>query len=303
MCVSPVYKMINNRWQPLQCGGCPDCKRRRIDAWVFRMLQEEKRSISAHFITLTYDTAHVPISPNGYMTLTKGYDLVKRKKPTKKGNWYKKKDRCCFTKFMKRLRKISSDDNIKYYACGEYGEDKSRPHWHAIVFNVSDDNAYKKAWSLDGCLIGRVDVGTVTDKSIAYTCGYINKRKFATKHARDDRVPEFSLMSKGLGENFVTPATKRYYSADLSRMYLTKDGGDRIAMPRYYRNRILDEDQRAMQGSIVELAIGKSNSEDYERYLQHYGQNNQLTYSEYVQRIRESKVQSFYSQSKKRNYD
>lgn len=283
MCVSPVYKVINGRWLPLGCGGCPDCKRKRIDAWVFRMLQEEKRSTSAHFITLTYDSAHVPISTNGYMTLTKG--------PSN-----------CFTRFMKRLRKLCPHDQIKYYACGEYGENRSRPHWHAIVFNVSDENAYKQAWSLDGCLIGRVDVGTVTSKSIAYTCGYINKRKFATKHSRDDRVPEFSVMSKGLGENFVTPAISRYYQSDLSRMYLTKEGGDRIAMPRYYRNRILDEDQRAFQGSIVELAIGQKNSDDYARYLELYP-NNELSYHDYIQRNREAVVHSFYSQSKKRNYD
>ena len=43
-----------------------------------------------------------------------------------------------FQKFIKRLRK---DYDIKYFACGEYGDKTLRPHFHAILFgvNFSDD--------------------------------------------------------------------------------------------------------------------------------------------------------------------
>ena len=40
-----------------------------------------------------------------------------------------------FQLFMKRLRKEFAPNNIRFYMCGEYGEDFSRPHFHALLFN------------------------------------------------------------------------------------------------------------------------------------------------------------------------
>jgi len=276
-CLSPVYRNVKEQWLPVPCGGCVSCRRRRTDAWVFRMLQEEKRSTSAFFITLTYDPAHVPISPNGFMTL----------------------DKAEFPRFMKRLRKLT-DAKLKYYACGEYGTDNKRPHYHAIIFNVPDEALIFEAWSLDGVNFGRVDVGQVSDKSIAYTVAYASKHNWHPDHSRDDRVPEFSLMSKGLGSNYVTPAVSKYHKADLSRMYLTKEGGDKIAMPRYYRDRIFDEDERAAQPSIIELSVGEKNTANYKRFLRLYGDTD-LTYLQYLQTQRDAAVNSFRSSIKTRN--
>ena len=82
------------------CGKCPNCKKRRVNEWVFRLQEEDKVSSTSYFITLTYDTVVVPISPNGFMTL-------------------KKRD---LQLFWKRLRKaIGKGPKIRYYAVGEYG--------------------------------------------------------------------------------------------------------------------------------------------------------------------------------------
>ena len=35
--------------------------------------------------------------------------------------------------FWKRLRKARTP-GIRYYACGEYGDQTARPHYHAIIF-------------------------------------------------------------------------------------------------------------------------------------------------------------------------
>jgi len=37
---------------------------------------------------------------------------------------------------MKRLRKHYSGRTIRYYMCGEYGENMGRPHYHAVFFNL-----------------------------------------------------------------------------------------------------------------------------------------------------------------------
>jgi len=257
-CISPYYAYVSDRWIPTPCGRCPPCKKRRVDSWVFRLLQEDKVSWSAHFVTLTYDPDHVPISPNGFMTLTKG-------KHKEGKRWI---DDCCFTKYMKRLRKLVKSEcpgeyrPIKYYACGEYGSQNKRPHWHAIIFNVPDEDMFFRAWSHKGVNFGDVHVGDVSGDSVAYCMKYIDKRSDPF-HARDDRVREFSLMSKSLGASYLTSDVLSYHKSDISRLFITLPGGFRIAMPRYYKDRIFDADERAAQGSIVDLAVGKSNSDNY----------------------------------------
>ena len=41
-----------------------------------------------------------------------------------------------FKKFMKRLRKRFKGKRIRFYMCGEYGEQFDRPHFHACIFGV-----------------------------------------------------------------------------------------------------------------------------------------------------------------------
>jgi len=108
MCDSPFFVLPKAAVEkvPVPCGRCPPCKLRRVNGWVFRMLEEEKVSSSSHFVTLTYDTSTVPISDNGFMTL-------------------RKRD---FQLFMKRLRKLCLDAKLKDYAVGEYGTNYKRPH-------------------------------------------------------------------------------------------------------------------------------------------------------------------------------
>lgn len=278
-CISPFYRQKGEDWIPLPCGRCPPCKKRRIDGWVFRMMQELKRSEYAHFVTLTYDVKFLPISPNGHMTL----------------------DKSAFPLYMKRLRKLCPDVKLKYYACGEYGTKGSRPHYHAIIFNVPNEEFFFKAWSVDGENLGIVHVGQVSPDSIAYTTGYINKGQGMTPRRGDDRVPEFSLMSKGLGANYVTDAIKDYHVADLSRNYLTKDGGGIIAMPRYYRERIFNDDERSVQQGLAQIALGKSNSEQYEYFLTHYSKVKGYTYDMFLESNKLGEVDAFYNNQKKRS--
>lgn len=210
---------------PVPCGKCPNCLARRVSSWSFRIMQETKRSLSAHFITLTYDTSHVPITPAGFMEIRKR-DLQL---------------------FFKRLRKASPKCvAIKYYAVGEYGGNTKRPHYHIILFNAQLP-LIQPAWSL-----GQVNYGDergVTMAAAGYCLKYISK-KWRPMHHNDDRQPPFALMSKGLGDNYLTDAMKAWHLADLdNRMYCNLLDGKKITMPRYYKEKVYSETQRKVAGA------------------------------------------------------
>ncbi len=241
-CHSPLYlprhKGRPEAKIPIGCGKCPYCKRRRVNSWVFRLLQEDRVSLSSYFVTLTYDKYFLPVSKKNRPTLVKT-DLQK---------------------FFRKLRKLQSrDKSIKYYACGEYGTKNSRPHYHAIVFNVLDTESFYKAWTRS-CPIrggtkahqmGKIDIGSVSGASIAYTAKYIDKKTRIPQYKGDDRKPEFSIMSKKLGINYITSQIIKYHKADLRRMYVTHIGGIKTPMPKYYRNLIFNEDERRKQRKII----------------------------------------------------
>ena len=222
-CVTPFYKkeLIKGQHIPFPCGKCPPCKKRRTSGWSFRLTKEGERSNSALFITLTYDTDYVPISHNGFMTL-KLEDLQK---------------------FFKRLRKISNE-KLKYYAVGEYGSTKKRPHYHIILFNANKENI-ARAWALNNKSIGTYHIGNVSDASIGYTLKYMSKKSQIPIHQNDDRKKEFSVMSKGLGSNYITEAMIKWHKDSLEqRMYVPIKDGKKIAMPRYYKDKMYTEEEK-----------------------------------------------------------
>ena len=91
-----------------------------------------------------------------------------------------------FQDFMKRLRK--SHSGVRFYMCGEYGEDFSRPHYHALLFNCSFPDRKKHSTGDSGSVIytsealsklwpfGFSSIGDVTFESAAYCSRYIMKK-------------------------------------------------------------------------------------------------------------------------------
>lgn len=221
---------------PVPCGKCPECKKRRASSWSFRLMKEYERAVSGSFVTLTYDSDNIPLSKNGFMTLRKE-DLQK---------------------FFKRLRKLHpSGTPIKYYAVGEYGENYKRPHYHIILFNANTDLIHK-AWKF-----GHIHIGTLTEASVGYTLKYMSKAKATKLFARDDRAPEKSYMSKGLGENYLTPQMIQWHkNKPTERVYAVTSDSKKIALPRYYRNKIYNEEERVLiqkqahvQNQIIEAQL------------------------------------------------
>ncbi|WNK13552.1 MAG: replication initiator protein [Microvirus sp.] len=216
-CMIPI-RTRHGDWVP--CGRCNECTTRRISGWTFRLSIEEKYSTSAHFITLTYAPEHVPTSPVGKrLTLHKPHVQA----------------------FIRKLRKSSYwGNNIKYYAVGEYGTLLQRPHYHLLLFNVPSLELLQPAWPH-----GQIYYGSITPASVGYCFKYLCKERKIPAYKADDRCPEFGLFSKHLGKGYITPEMKAWHLDDLkNRMYIPMPGGGKIAMPRYYKERIYTPGQR-----------------------------------------------------------
>ena len=248
-CNSPYHKMNEKTkcMDTLPCGKCVECIARRISGWSFRLRKEGERSSSSFFLTLTYDTKYVPITEKGYMTLD-------RQDPTK---WLKR--------LRKHIFKQGKQTKIKYYLCGEYGSERDRPHYHVIIFNVELEDLIgktnaimalnNKELMLNGKFnfncptwgLGSITIGDVSNASIGYVLKYMVKdpKKPIPRHANDDRIPIFSNMSKGLGDNYLNEQNIKWHKNDINnRYYIPIEDGKKIAMPRYYKQKMFTDWQR-----------------------------------------------------------
>lgn len=223
MCLAPITlkretkTMQGSLTNVVPCGKCPRCLKRRLNAWAFRLVKEMEQSTSAIFLTLTYENA--PTSFNGHHTLIKSD----------------------YQKFTKRLRKNLQNSNIKYYACGEYGTTTQRPHYHAIVFNLPQTWITNSNKLLDIWGHGHINISPCNIATIKYVCKYVMKGKFTPTTDHDDRNSDFSIMSKKMGLNYLTPQIIRYHQDNL-KSFITLPGGIPTSMPRYFRDKIFTKE-------------------------------------------------------------
>jgi len=143
------------------CGQCIGCRVEHSRAWALRCVHEAQTHEQNCFITLTYDDEHLP----QYGEL-------------RKDHWQK---------FIKSLRKRLSPRKVRYFHCGEYGEQLQRPHYHALLFGwtPSDKELHstrdgiplyvspmtQKLWGR-----GFVTIGELNYQTAAYTARYTMKK-------------------------------------------------------------------------------------------------------------------------------
>lgn len=232
-CLKPMY--FPDQQQFIPCARCAGCLQNRISQWAFRLMQEEKYSTTSDFVTLTYDWENVPITSDRRLTVSKR-DLqlfIKRLRQCQR-----RKE----TKYFKRKKLPRSSwtySKLKYYGVSEYGGRTSRPHYHLILFNA-DRASVESAWTM-----GTVHFGYVTSASVGYTLKYLNKTSRIGLSPKDTRKPVFSLMSTKLGINYLTPQMMYWHKNDLqNRMYVQTRDKVKISMPRYYKLKIYEQQEK-----------------------------------------------------------
>jgi len=205
----------------IPCGQCKGCRWEKTRQWAIRITNEASLNENNCFITLTYDDKHLP------------HDLSLHKEH--------------FQLFMKSLREKYYPKKIRYYHCGEYGDENYRPHYHAIIFGHTFPNLYlapmkqKKDYKLycsdDLTKLwkrGFHAIGDVNFQTAAYCARYIMK-KITGNRAKEhyqrviykdsqnyaigqivDVLPEYTTMSlkPGIGEKWLKKWYKDIYPSD-----------------------------------------------------------------------------------------
>ena len=206
------------RGVPFPCGQCLPCRINRRRLWTHRLLLESYEHSDSIFITLTYADEYLP----EFASL----------------------DKKSIQLFLKRFRKSITPRKIRFYACGEYGSQTHRPHYHAIIFGASllDGEQVARAWPF-----GRVHVAECNRHTIQYVAGYVTK-KFIKKE--DDRVQEFATMSRkpGLGFGMVEKLSSLISNPKYSHLFVgnkaipdgLRHGSAFLPFDRYIKNKLCE---------------------------------------------------------------
>lgn len=208
MCKRPLNRSFEDgRNLLLPCGKCLACRIRRRSVWTIRLLHENSVHQRSRFITLTYRDDTLPMRGNDPRGILVKSDLQN---------------------FFKRYRKLSRIPGLKYYACGEYGEQGDRPHYHAIVFGDSPgEQELNSYWGL-----GRCSSDPVNGKSIAYVAGYVSKKLGLRDYSgQESRPAPFQISSQGLGLKW---AQENVYEVLYEAAVLR--GTRKLPIPRAYLN-------------------------------------------------------------------
>lgn len=218
------------------CGQCLGCKMERSRQWAIRCMHEASLYEQNCFVTLTYKDECLP-DQNSLE-----YEP--------------------FQLFMKRLRKRYRN-KIRFYMCGEYGEEGNRPHFHACLFNHNfEDKKFFKRTSTGSILYtseildslwkhqGWATIGDVTFESAAYVARYIMKKvngdpRNLTYQEIDRetgevyyRTKEFNKMSlkPGIGKGWYDKWKNDVFPEDICVI-----NGKAIKPPKYYYLKLKEE--------------------------------------------------------------
>lgn len=226
----------------LPCGRCIGCQKRKALELSVRCQLEYSLWPCGRMLTLTYDDDALPADGG-----------------------LRRRD---FTLFAKRLRKAVPGvaaaswrpdlRPLRIMACGEYGTQTKRPHYHAIVSNLrlSDEiragergfrsETLSRLWGK-----GHVRLDEVTPGSIAYVSGYVRKKLGTSRRGRRryekidqdsgellELEPEFvqSPLKPGLGLPWLWQ-----FSGDLRKQFVVIDG-KRRPVPRYFVKKLASEE-------------------------------------------------------------
>lgn len=217
--------------QNVPCGRCIGCRLERSRQWAIRCVHEAQMHDENCFITFTYRDEELIYGGAEHAIL------------------YPRHLELFWKRLRKHVRKSRGISGLKYFACGEYGDTTSRPHYHACLFGYDfEDKAvystkngntlYSSAtldylWGHGDCRIGPVNFETA-----AYTARYIMKKrlgKTAQEYEDQGIEPEFVRMSRRPG--IASKWFDQYQDDVFPNDYTVIRNGIKSKPPKFYSNK------------------------------------------------------------------
>lgn len=227
--------------QIIPCRRCIGCRLDYSRQWANRGYLESKKTNHNYFITLTYNDENLPENN----TLVKDH----------------------LGKFLKDIRNDFQNHHnhtgIKYLACGEYGTQNGRPHYHAILFNcpfptdtfyeakiIDNEYFYRNKMVEERWKYGYSYVSTSNWHTIAYVARYVTKKIYGT-HAEEYYtskriIPEFIRCSKGIGKEYWDENKEKIIKYD-EIIIKNKKLSTSIKPPEYYMRMLKKENEQAYE--------------------------------------------------------
>lgn len=258
--------MPDGRLQIVRCNKCLPCLEYRQAGWITRLrVQMEEHPDTSYFVTLTYDNDSLPFNIAKYQSDGTDYldkvptvrksDLVKFHKDLRKrfqqGFYFDHTLSKCGFGDSRRIDLPSC--RFTFYCTSEYGPAGHRPHYHGVYFGLPEDadltfDLFNEIWNKGFVYCEKAS----SDKAAAYVTKYLVNTSLVPVSVHADRP--FSLMSKGLGVGYLTDERKDWHrQAPVLRSYVP-ERGSRSIMPRYYREKLFDDDMKA---ELLQLAIDR----------------------------------------------
>lgn len=269
--ISPDTDRCINTHIEIPCGVCLSCRLDHARLWSDRILMEMNNNDDNCFITLTYDDNHLPKSSVQCVDDTTGEVSYSNT------GCYQTLDIKDLQRFIQNLRNLCRrkyKKTIKYFACGEYGSQSMRPHYHIIVFgfNPTDlvfygqnelGDIYYNSRELSNCWLdidgndkGFVVVGEATKESAQYVARYTVKKLKDMDSGIYDELgikKEFITMSKGI--------SKEYYETNKDTLFKqnsfylpSSKGARKCKTPRYFK-KLLERDDIDYFTDLKEMSI------------------------------------------------
>lgn len=240
--------------QLIPCGQCIGCRLDYSRQWANRGYLESLLHDQNYFVTLTYDNDHLPMHDS---------------KTTKEGKIYVWQDDWTGTLrkrdlqlFFKRLRKRIP--KFLYMACGEYGGQNGRPHYHVILFGAElptetfynarlinnefyyQNDIIEECWTEEtgsgngtGRSLGFSNISNASWNTIAYTARYVVKKQMGM-YADDEmcklgRDREFIVTSRNpaIGKEYFNLHHMEIMEKDKVMIHNSK-GTHEVTRPRYF---------------------------------------------------------------------
>lgn len=260
-----------------QCFCCRINKRREN---VTRLLAESLFHDVSTFVTLTLDdnkkTSAYGTKYGDFTQLNKSYVQT----------------------WLNRFRMRVSPTRIRYFLVGEYGTEKLRPHYHAILFGHdkcfyggSQQTVFRQFDRQCDCpsckpvadtwALGKVTLDRVEPESLQYVAGYI-----VDKINEKEGFESWRLSSDGLGAQLVQHIVENPHVDCFTRMSTIQMFGKELPLGRYLKEKI----KNVQMSSIEEAEERRITSElAAEQFFQRISQRS-AQYKAFLEEVEKEKI-------------